>query len=331
MPYAFIASAVALGLVVLVLAFWPLIRQRPVVGGALAGAMLLAASALYLLVGTPAALDPANVARPDTLAAAIARLEAELGRNPAQPDGWRLLADAYRAQNRTADASRALSRALQFAPRDPELLTQAAEARALAADGRRFDAEALALLHRALEVDPRHERARWFLGVAQRQSGQPGLAAATWQPLLATVDPATAGALRTQIDAARKDAGLPPLTDADVPARRALSVTVSIDETLAARLPRDGAVFVLAREPGGPPMPVAVKRIAIDALPAKVALTDADSPMPTRRLSQLPQVEVLARVSLAGVANAQPGDLESPARTVASDAAIELVIDHARR
>lgn len=330
MPYSFIAAALATGLAVLGLAFWPLIRRRPAIGGALAGAALVIVSALYLLVGTPAALDPSNVRAPETLASAVQRLEAELARNPNQPDGWRLLADAYRAEQRPADVARALGQAVRYAPGDADLLTQAAEARALADPGRRFDADAVALLRRALAVRPDHQRSRWFLGVAQRQAGRAADAAATWEPLLAAVDPATSNALRVQIDAARKDAGLPSLPDAALPKPRALTVAVSIAPVVARDLPPDAAVFVIAREPGGAPMPVAAKRLAVADLPAEVTLTDADSPMPTRRLSQLSQVEVVARLSRNGTANAQAGDLESPARTTPAGSRVELVIDHAR-
>ncbi|WP_407909539.1 tetratricopeptide repeat protein [Lysobacter claricitrinus] len=330
MSNTFIATALALGLVVLVFAFWPLIRRRPMLGGVVAGAALVSVSALYLLVGTPAALDPANVRPVDTLSSAVDRLESELARNPAQPDGWRLLADAYRAEGRTADVVRAYTQALRYAPRDPDLLAQAAEARAIVAPGRRFDAESVAMLRHALEIQPAHQRSRWFLGVAQRQAGNAADAAATWQPLLAAVDPSTAGALRTQIDNARRDAGLPPLPESAIPKARTLTVRVDIAPALRQGLPSDAAVFVLAREPGGMPMPVAAKRLALADLPATVVLSDADSPMPTRRLSQLPQVEIVARVSRTGVANAQTGDLESPAMQVASDAKTALTIDHAR-
>ncbi|HZX81506.1 MAG TPA: tetratricopeptide repeat protein, partial [Lysobacter sp.] len=200
MTYGFIAAALALGLVALVLAFWPLIRRSPAVGGALAGAMLVVVSALYLLVGTPASLQAEKLRAPDTLAGAMQQLEAELANKPDQPEGWRLLADAYRAQGRLAESARAFEQAVRYAPNDADLLAQAAEARAFAAEGRRFDDAAVALLRRALAVDPRHQRSRWFLGVAQRQAGNAAEAAATWQSLLADVEPATAGPLRTQID-----------------------------------------------------------------------------------------------------------------------------------
>jgi cytochrome c-type biogenesis protein CcmH len=330
MNYGFIAAALLLGLSALVATFWPLIRRRPAIGGVLAGAALVLVSSLYLLVGTPAALDPANVRTPETLAGAVHRLEAELARKPDQPDGWRLLADAYRAEGRAPDVARALAQAVRYSPRDADLLAQAAEARALASKDHRFDAEAIAFLQRALVVQPTHQRSRWFMGVAQRQSGKAAAAAATWQSLLAEVDPATANALRPQIDAARADAGLAPLPADAIPAARALTIDVDIAPALRRALPADAAVFVIAREPGGMPMPVAAKRLALGDLPTRVTLTDADSPMPTRRLSQLARVEVLARVSRAGVANAAAGDPESATRVVASDGNITLTIDHAR-
>lgn len=328
MPAAFTAITLVFGLVVLVAVYWPLIRRRPAIGGALAGASLVVVSALYMLVGTPSALDPANVRPPDTLGDAVQRLERELATKPAQPEGWRLLADAYRAQERTADVARALSEAVRYAPKDPDLLAQAAEARAMAAPGRRFDAEAVALLRRALSVRPDHQRSRWFLGVAQRQSGDAAGAAATWEPLLATVAPATATALRVQVDAARAEAGLPALTA--TPQAAGLTVDVEIGPALRADLPRSAAVYVIAREPGGAPMPVAARRLAPGELPARIVLTDADSPMPTRKLSQLPRVEVVARLSRSGAANAAPGDLESRAATVDSGGRVKLTIDHAR-
>ena len=52
------------------------------------------------------------------------------------------------------------------------------------------------------------------MGLSQRQEGKHAVAAKTWEPLLAKVDPNTAATLRTQINEARAEAGLPPLADA---------------------------------------------------------------------------------------------------------------------
>lgn len=310
----FVVIALVLALATLVLAFAPLLRRHRGAGIALVVAGLAITGGLYTLVGTPAALDPENRTAPQTLADAISRLEKEMRRDPGQVEGWRLLADAYRAQSRFGDASNAFARAVELQPKDPDLLAQAAEARALAHPERRFDAQALALLARALEMDPAHQRAGWFLGVAQRQAGKPAEAARTWEALLARVDASTATALRTQIQAARADAGLPPLPPEASPGAATtgrITLRVDIDPALREGLASSTPVFVLARAPDGPPMPVAARRLTLGDLPADVQLTDGDSPMPTQKLSSLPRVEVQARVSKSGDATAAAGDLES--------------------
>lgn len=328
----FIAAGLLLGALVLAYVFAPLMRRRPAVGTALVAAGLAVTAGLYVLVGTPDALDPARRETPRTLDAAIQRLEQELRRDPKQVEGWRLLADAYLANDRPADAARALARAVELQPRNPDLLAQAAEARALARPDRRFDTEALDMLRRALEMDPAHQRAAWFLGVAQRQAGQPADAARTWEALLSRVDESTGAALRAQIQSARADAGLPPLADAPAAkAAGAIRVTVDIAPDLRSRLPAGATVFVIARAPAGPPMPVAVERVKLADLPATVELDDADAAMPTRRLSQVGRVEVIARASATGSANAAAGDLESEPVPAEPGAKITLRIGHVRR
>lgn len=294
--------------------------HRPVLLAAVA-CLGAATGLLYAVVGTPAALDPAQRALPATLDDAVARLEAELQRDPNQVDGLRLLGRAYLQQQQPAKAREAYLRALRLAPDDADLLAESAEARAQADPQRRFDDAAVAQLQAALKVQPMHQRARWFLGIALRQRGQHAAAARTWEPLLAVVDASTAAALRPQVEAARSDAGLPPLpapapASGAQPARAPLQVRVAVDPQLARRMP-DASVFVIARIPGGPPMPVAVEKHPLAALPQAIALDDADSPMPTQKLSALREVEVFARLSQSGDAARQAGDVESqPVRVV---------------
>lgn len=320
----FVALAVAGTVAVFAWVLRPLWRHHGASGWAAVAMLSVATGALYLVVGTPAALDPARLAPIDPLAAAIAELEARLATRP-DAEGWRLLARSHASQGRAAQARDAYSRAVALAPDDAALLAEAAEARALARPDRRFDPQAVAWLEHALRRDPTQQRARWFLGIAQRQAGRHAQAVDTWTPLLAQVDARTAASLRAQIDEAREAAGMPPLPATATPP--GLRVTVDLDPALRAGLPATARVFVIARMPGGPPMPVAVETLDPAALPASVVLDDADSPMPTRTLSQVGEVEVLARLSRSGVANAQPGDVASePVRVDASRAPVALRI-----
>ena len=329
---ALIAISTLLGLIVLATALRPLWRTARGVALGIGAATLLSLGLLYALLGTPQALDPAARQAPQTLEAAIAQLQTALARDPQQPDGWVLLGQAYQRTGNTNGARDAFAKAAALAPDDADILTDAAQARAMAAPQHAFDTQALGLLHRALQVNPNHQRARWFLGVAQRQAGHNADAAATWMPLLAQVDAATAASLRGEIDTARALAHLPPLPDTPAAATPAalLTVKVTLEPAQAARvrLQPNATVFVIARQVGGPPMPVAAQKHAASELPLHASLSDADSPMPTLKLSQMQQVDVLARLSVSGEAMPQPGDLQSkPLRVqLPAKGPLELVI-----
>ena len=309
---ATIATLAVLGLVLRPL--WRQARSRVAAIGLVFG-LGLATLALYTLVGTPAALDPALREAPQTLDAAIAQLEAQLQRDPQAVEGWRLLGRAHASAQEPGKSRDAYARAAALAPDEPDVLVEAAEARALAAPEHRFDERATAWLGHALELQPQHQRARWFLGIAQRQRGDAAAAARTWEPLLDQVDDGTAAPLREQIALAREEAGLPPLAPApSTPASGAsLQVQVALDPELAARVRLDGtaSVFVVAREAGGPPVPVAAEKHAVGELPFSTTLDDSDSLMPARKLSDVQEVELSARLSRNGDATPQPGDLQS--------------------
>ena len=346
----------------------PLRRGAPRLFGAIVLLVPVLAFALYRIVGAPVALDPEAAAlagerAAPTMEEAIAELEVALQRDPAQPEGWRLLARAYAAQGQPVKARDAFMSALEQIQDDPDLLIETAQARAQATPGNQFDDEALSQLRRALVLDPANQRAQWFIGVVQRQRGEDAAAVATWEALLPALDAETASALRVQIDEARGLAGMPPLpaeaatTAATAPAASgapatgtadaaagatdatagtadaaagAVRIRVSLDPDFAARvrLRGDAVVFVIARPAGGPPMPVAVERHTLQDLPLDIVLDDGDSLMPTAKLSSLTEIELVARISATGSATRGEGDIESaPARVkLPADAPVELVI-----
>lgn len=279
-------------------------------------ALGLAGGALYLLVGTPDAAErTATSDEPATLEDGVQALQQALAKDPQRADGWALLGRSQLALGKLAEATAAFDRAVRLAPDDPGILVEAAQARAQAAPGKQFDDQALQWLRHANALAPESERAGWLIGIALRQRGQDAEAAKAWEALLPTLEPGAARALREQIAIARGAAGLPPRVETPAPAAagdHALAVQVrfapgtAMDPAWA-----NATVFVIARAPGGPPMPVAVQKHPASQLPLLVTLGDGDSPMPTSTLSQLQEVEVLARLSRSGQANRQPDDVET--------------------
>jgi cytochrome c-type biogenesis protein CcmH len=88
---------------------------------------------------------------------------------------------------------------------------------------------------------------------------------------------------------------------------------------------------VFAREMNGPPMPVSIVRATKQDLPYTFRLDDATSPMPSRKLSDVGTVVIVARLSKSGQAMPQSGDLEGTSQPVKPGAnKITIVIDRVR-
>jgi cytochrome c-type biogenesis protein CcmH len=305
---------------------------------ALAVAMPLAAIGLYRLHGAPAALDPRNTApqaaeEPASLEQAIAALEQRVAAGPAKTEDLALLGRTYMALERYAEAPAVFARAVAQAPGDADLAVDYAESLLRTAPDHRFPPLAVAQVEAALELQPQHQRALFFLGLYHLQEDRPGDAAATWERLLPTLDAEAAAALRPRVDEARLAARLPPLPPvaptADTPG---LDVTVELAPALAEKAPGGGVLFVFARAPGGGGPPLAARRVEVAQWPVRVRLTDADSPMPAAKLSSVPTADLVARLSLGGRADPASGDLESAPQAVATDgkAPVVLVLDHVR-
>jgi cytochrome c-type biogenesis protein CcmH len=145
------------------------------------------------------------------------------------------------------------------------------------------------------------------------------------------------GVAPTSASAAGAPAAAPPTSapsssDAGAPASTApirLTAEVSLDPKFVATAPRDASVFVYAKAASGPPMPLAVQRLTVADLPAKVVLTEDMGMLPNLKLSMFPQVIVGARVSRTGNAIAQSGDLQTQSAPidVRSTDPIKLTID----
>ncbi|OOG27198.1 hypothetical protein B1C78_04255 [Thioalkalivibrio denitrificans] len=110
-----------------------------------------------------------------------------------------------------------------------------------------------------------------------------------------------------------------------------VSGTVSIDPQLTERVSADDTVFIFARLPEGPPMPLAILRLQVSDLPYEFQLDDSQA-MTDMTLSSADRVVVVARVSRTGQAMPSPGDLEGQSGTVSTGSqGLEIVIDRVIR
>ena len=111
----------------------------------------------------------------------------------------------------------------------------------------------------------------------------------------------------------------------------AISGTVSIAPSLAGKGSATDTLFVFARETNGPPMPVAIMRATKKDLPFTFRLDDSNSMMPSRTLSNVAMVVIVARLSKSGQAMPQSGDLEGMSQPVKPGTdGVTIIIDRER-
>ena len=330
---SFVIAALALCALAVAFVVAPLWRQARGTALVLALALPLAALGVYAMLGVPAALDPVNVKVPDTLDEAIVQLERRLAEEPGSVEGWVLLGRSRMAQQRWTEARDAFARAHALLPDEPDLMVEYADAQMRAAPDGRFPPSAVALLEKVVAGVPNHQRALFYLGAQRLQAGQPAEAVTVWESLLPLVDEATAKALVPQLDAARQQAGLPPVQYAPAAsASPTLELTIELSPDLASQVAAGDTLYVFARTADGAGLPVAVKRLPATGFPLTVGLSDADGLMPAQKLSMQKQVRLMARISRSGDAAAAAGDLEAEGQVVdvVDGARFTLVIDRVR-
>jgi len=336
---AFYLIAAAMIAAALALLLWPLVRhgRRQGRSGSLFALVLavaflvpLAAGGLYLLVGTPVALEGVAAQPSMDIDQAVTELRNHLEQQPDDLQGWMLLAQTEAALHQNAQARDAYDQALRLDPKNGAAMVGWAEADSMARDDHRIEGRALDLLKQAVEADPANQRGLWLLGISQFQHDDYAASAATWRRLQPLLEPGSnvAKAVTEQIAVAEARAGGKPAPAASAEGPR-LTVQVELAPALRDRLTPGAALFVYARAEQGPPMPLAVARLDAAQLPATVTLTDAMAMAPQFKLSSADKVFVGARISASGQATAQAGDLEGDAGVVAVDRTepIRIVID----
>lgn len=295
-------------------------RRLPRTALGLAVAMPLCAVALYFVLGTPAALDPAAQRGVEPTAAdvekMVAALAAKLEQNPDNPEGWVMLGRSYKVLGRFPEAAKAFERAGAAMDSSPELILEQADLSAELNNGR-VEGKSRDLLMQLLQDQPDNPQALVLAGFDAFSRQRYGDAVTHWEKLLAMVPPDSQDAknLAAGIDKARsmmgdKGAAKPkPVAAAPTAAASRISGRVELARELKAKAAPDDVVFIFARAVSGPRMPLAIVRAKVSDLPMDFSLDDSMAMSPDFKISSVGEVRVEARVSKSGDAKAKPGDM----------------------
>ena len=135
------------------------------------------------LPGVPLATRMAEAEEKGDYEALIVKVEQHLASNPDDIEGWKVLAPAYRRGLRLADSVEAHRNIVRLSPPDARAIADYAEAMVMAGQGI-VSAEAHDLFGKALELDPKLPKARFYDALALKQEGKTAEAKAALEAFL---------------------------------------------------------------------------------------------------------------------------------------------------
>lgn len=314
----------------------------------------IAAGLIYWQRGDLAAFDPAlqqamgegspHDMAPGEVERIVEQLAERLKREPDNANGWVTLARTYYVLRRFPEAVQAYERLVKLVPDDANVLADYADALAMAR-GRTIAGEPLALVKKALALDPNQWKALAMAGTEAFDRKDYKTAVEYWERLRNAVpaESEIAKSIAHSINEARELGGLKPApvaaapqsaapaakSPSATPAAGSVAGTVDLAPALKAKVQPDDVVYIFARAAEGPRMPLAIVKVQVKDLPTNFVLDDAMAMSPNFKLSGFAEVVVGARVSKSGAANPRSGDLEGLSKPVKVGArGVSVTIDN---
>jgi cytochrome c-type biogenesis protein CcmH len=166
--------------------------------------LALVAVIFYLKVGSPDGIMNAAIARNSAaptmpsgapgertqaqIEANVAALAKKLQANPADAQGWTMLARSYSSMEKYGEAASAYAKATELTPKDADLWAEYAFATAMA-NGQKLDGKPMEFVDRALKLDPNNSKALGLAANAAFEAKDYQKAIDYWQRLAKQVPP----------------------------------------------------------------------------------------------------------------------------------------------
>ncbi|MFL0796661.1 MAG: c-type cytochrome biogenesis protein CcmI [Cellvibrionaceae bacterium] len=241
-----------------------------------------------------------------------AQLQARVGQRPENGQLWYLLAQALSAEGSYSRSVDAYKKVIALGDTSPRVMSEYAQV-LFAANGNQMSPEVESAAGQALSQDPSNRAALGIMGIAAFQVEEYQAAIDYWQRLLSTLPAGspelvsiTAGIAKAKSMLGGEAADELVIAETSQASTAGIKVAVSLAPGVKAQ-PQE-TVFVYIRAWKGAPMPLAVKRLTVANLSTEIELSDKDMMMQGTKLSAIPQLQVVARLSRKGTPAPAPGD-----------------------
>ena len=252
---------------------------------------------------TPTSKSAAIDLPPLTLDQSVVKIEQHLKENPQDVKAWKMLGLSYFDLNKIEESLKAYEKAYQIDSSDPRLLVEYASA-LISANDDQFTPKPMGFIKKALEIEPNAPDALYLAGLFAANAQDFKLAKTLWNKALSalpeqSVDRQALVSILAELS--RVESG-------DISNTVTVNVVIS-DEILASRS-ADDYLMIYAKAAQGRPMPIAIQKLPIKAFNGQIVLSDMNSIMSDKLLSQHDKAIVVVRISSTGSAMKQADDLQ---------------------
>ncbi len=261
-------------------------------------------------------------ATPPSLEQSAEKIRQHLIDNPSDAQAWKMLGLSYFELNKIEESLKAYEKAYQLNPKDARLLVEYASTM-ISANDDQFTGRPVTLIKQALEIEPNAPDALYLAGMFAVSMQDFDLAKGLWNKALSALPEGS-------VD---RQALLSILAELEREQNPSVSHTVTVgvtisDEILAKRSTED-FLMIYVKPAVGQPMPIAIEKLKIKDCSGQIILSDMNSIMPTKLLSEHDQVLVVARLSRTGSAMKQADDLQvvSGIVGVPNNPVVNLILD----
>ncbi len=249
---------------------------------------------------------------PPTLAQSIVNIKKHLEENFDDEKAWRTLGLALFDANDLTQSLEAYERSYQLNPKDVTMLVEYASTLAKSQKNQ-FKGRVSTLVREALEINPDSPDALYLAGWVAINAQQLALAQMLWEKALSLLP-------ENQADRASLQRMLDELAQIQnsnkVESQHQVVIKVVLPERLRQAEFKEHYLMVYIKAARGRPMPIAIQKIKLKDFTGTVTLTDENSVMPTRKLSQSSKVLAVVRLSQSGSAMRQADDIEALSQVI---------------
>jgi cytochrome c-type biogenesis protein CcmH len=246
---------------------------------------------------------PVVDSKPLTLEQSIEKLKQHLSDEPNDAEAWTMLGLSYFELDKVKESLEAYEKAYQLTPNNSKLLVEYAST-LISVNDNQFSDRPVALIKQALKIDANAPDALYLAGMFAISMQDFTLAKGLWNKALSIlpVGGDDHQALLGLLDELRRaESGQVSNT-----------VTVNVllsDQILATRSAED-YLMIYVKAAKGRPMPIAIQKLKLKDFNGQIVLSDMNSVMPTKLLSEHDKVLVVARLSRTGGAMKQADDIQ---------------------